>query len=172
MQSQTKNNTIMKRHDLLLPYKVKTVGWVILGMGTLLWAAWWLSGGRCDFSVNSIRSMFGMPRLEVGGYITGLSSFCAETELVSTIARALILLGAYLAGFSRCKDEDEFTEHLRYRALTATVVGLMAAELLVVAFCYGTVYLMTQHILVTVSPMFYVLYFHLLAWRERRRNEE
>ncbi len=163
----------MKRHDLLLPYRFKMAGWVILGVGVLLWVIWLLGGTEWDFSVNTIRALVGMQPIVVDSGIPGLGSrFNAETGLMQTLTSVLIILGAYLAGFSRCKEEDEFTEHLRYRSLTVTVVALMAIELVLTVFCYGFSYLVHQNVLVKLAPMFYVLYFYILVIMERRRNEE
>lgn len=159
----------MKRKDLLLPYRCKIAGWVVLGFGLLLSAAWTISNGNWDFSVNSIRQLLGLPVTETE---IGWDRFTAAAGLMGTLTSVLILIGAYLAGFSRCKDEDEFTEHLRYRALTVTMVGLMAFYLLAEVFCWGLKYLTITALLVRISPLLYVAYFHLLVWRERRKNEE
>lgn len=162
----------MKRHDLLLPYRFKMAGWVILGAGVLLWAIWLLGGTEWDFSINNIRALVGMSPIVADPGIPGLSRFTAETGLMETVTSVLIILGAYLAGFSRCKDEDEFTEHLRYRSLTVMVVALMAIELVLTVFCYGFNYLICQNMLVKLAPMFYVIYFYILVVMERRRDRD
>lgn len=160
----------MKRNDLLLSNRVKNTGWAILGTGVLLWTAWILSNGEWDFSINDIRQLLGMaPREEVS---LDLTRFNVRSGLMQTLTSVLILIGSYLAGFSRCKDEDEFTQHLRYRALTITVIGLMALDLLVQLLLWGLNFLFVQNLLVKVSPIFYVVYFHLTVLRERRLNEE
>lgn len=161
----------MKRKNLLLPYRVKKAGWAILGVGVMLFIAY-IINVDWDFSVNTIRSWLGMVPIEVSGGIPGLSSFNAETGLMNTVTAVLILMGSYLVGFSQCKEEDEYTEHLRYRSLTVTMVALMALELVVMFACWGFAYLVTQNILVKMAPLFYVTYFYILLWTERRKNEE
>lgn len=161
----------MKRHDFLLPYRTKCVGWVILGIGVLLWGAWLIGNGEWDFSINSIRSLLGITTIEADSMASFLA-FSPNTGLMGTVTSVLIILGTYLSGFSRCKEEDEFTQYLRYRALTVTVLGLMTLDLVVVLFCWGLNFLIIRNILVKLSPIFYVFYFHFLSWRERRRNEE
>lgn len=162
----------MKRNDFLLSNRVKNTGWAILGTGVLLWIAWLISNGELDFSINNIRQLLGLAPIDVDGTMADLARFTASSGLVPTITSVLILIGSYLAGFSRCKDEDEFTQYLRYRALTVTVVGLMAINLVVQLLCWGINYLVVRNILVKFSPIFYVVYFHLMVIRERRRNEE
>lgn len=162
----------MKRHVCLLPYRAKCAGWVILGTGVLLWAAWILGNGDWDVSLNNIRSLLGMDTIQVDGDPLGLGGFNAETGLASTCTSVLILIGSILAGFSRCKEEDEFTQYLRYRALSVTILGLMVLDLMVVLFFWGASFLIVQNVLVKLSPIFYVVYFHLLVLRERRRHEE
>lgn len=162
----------MKRNDFLLSNRVKNTGWAILGTGVLLWIAWLISNGELDFSINNIRQLLGLAPIDGDGTMADLARFTASSGLVPTITSVLILIGSYLAGFSRCKDEDEFTQYLRYRALTVTVVGLMAINLVVELLCWGINYLVVRNILVKLSPIFYVVYFHLMVIRERRRNEE
>ncbi len=162
----------MKRNDLLLPNRVKNTGWAILGTGVVLWAVWIISNGEWDFSINDIRRILGMAVPEEEYSLSDLVRFTANSGLVQTITSVLILIGSYLAGFSRCKDEDEFTQYLRYRALTVTVISLMAIDLVVVLCLWGINFLMVRNVLVKLSPIFYVIYFHLMVVRERRRNEE
>lgn len=100
----------MKRNDFLLSNRVKNTGWAILGTGVLLWIAWLISNGELDFSINNIRQLLGLAPIDGDGTMADLAQFTASSGLVPTITSVLILIGSYLAGFSRCKDEDEFTQ--------------------------------------------------------------
>lgn len=156
-----------------MPYTCKKVGWAILGMGILLLAIWSISDSEFDFCLNDIRSLLGMNPIGVKDEgIGNLSGFDANTQLVNTLTSVLILVGSLLVGFSRCRCEDEFTQYLRYRALTVVMMLLLAIHLLVEFFCWGVSYLLIRAFLVKLTPLVYVVYFQLSVLTNRRRNEE
>ncbi len=162
----------MKRNDLLMPYAYKKIGWVLLGMGVLFLMIWLTTDGQFDFSINSIRSLLGMEPIKVENYITGLSGFNAETGMLNTLTTILILIGSLLVGFSRCKNEDEFTQFIRYRAMTIVFIALIAMHLIMEVCFWGFNYLLIRNFAIKVTPIVYILCFYIMVLMERRRNEE
>lgn len=78
----------MNKTGLLFPHKIQYIGWVIFAMVIIV------AIGGCIFNYGS-------------GFYAQLS-FALWT---------LVYLAAFLIGFSREKDEDEFIEALRFKSL-------------------------------------------------------
>lgn len=78
----------MNKTDLLFPHKIQQIGWVIFAMVIIV-----VIGG-CIFNYGS-------------GFYAQLS-FALWT---------LVYLAAFLIGFSKEKDDDEFIEALRFKSL-------------------------------------------------------
>ena len=78
----------MNKTGLLFPHKIQQIGWVIFAMVIIV------AIGGCIFNYRS-------------GFYAQLS-FALWT---------LVYLAAFLIGFSREKDEDEFIEALRFKSL-------------------------------------------------------
>ncbi len=78
----------MNKTDLLFPHKIQQIGWVIFAMVIIV------AIGGCIFNYGS-------------GFYTQLS-FALWT---------LVYLAAFLIGFSKEKDDDEFIEALRFKSL-------------------------------------------------------
>ncbi len=159
----------MKKHNLLLPHSFMVAGWIIASVGvvTFLLAVIF----DIEFSFNDIRVLLGLDKIEVKGMI-GLSRLTADSSLVYTISSIGIIIGSYFAGFSRCREEDEFTQYLRYRALTITMFLLLSSSLVVQIFCWGLNFLVVQNIFSAISPLFYMLLFHITLFLKGGDNEE
>ena len=54
----------MKSTKFLLPSGYKNVGWWIFGITAILIVLHFIFQSQCDFSLNNIRELFGMERLE------------------------------------------------------------------------------------------------------------
>lgn len=160
----------MKKHSLLLPHACKKAGWVVLVLGVLLVTLYEIAGERFDFSFNDVLSLVGLTPIAVESH--SFAGFSADSGLMFTIVLVLLLMGSFLTGFSRCREEDEFTEHLRYRALTVTMFILMGVQLVASLFFWGLDYLVWQSEVVMWAPLFYVVCLHVMLLVERRRDEE
>ncbi len=160
----------MKQNKLLLPHACKSVGWVMLGIGAILLVLWLTLD--FDFSINDIRNMLGMSPLQRAADKSILTNFTVDTVLMNTTLSVLFIIGGLLVGFSRCRQEDEFTEHIRYRALTVTMYILLATALITEIFCWGISAMVVSRVLHMLFPVFYVLYLHITLYVERRRYEE
>lgn len=160
----------MKRNNLLLPYACKSAGWVLLGIGVILTILWLTID--FDFSINDIRELLGLSPIDIPADKPVLICFTADTQLMNRTLSVLFILGGFLAGFSRCRVEDEFTEYIRYRALTITMFILLAVALITELFFWGLKALIISALLHMFFPIFYVLYLHITLYIERKRNEE
>ncbi|MBR6162152.1 MAG: hypothetical protein IKQ75_09870, partial [Bacteroidales bacterium] len=58
----------MKNTKFLLPGGYKKVGWWIFGITVVLIILHFIFQSQCDFSLNNIRELFGMERLERKGW--------------------------------------------------------------------------------------------------------
>ncbi len=155
-----------------MPHACKSVGWVVLGVGILLMVIWIVSDSNFDFTINDIRRLLGLAAIATPADVPGLTNFTADSGLLNTTVSVLIIVGGYLVGFSLCKEEDEFTEHIRYRALTVTMFILLGVGLITEIFCWGWRSLIVRNMLHMFFPVFYVLYLQITLYVERRRNEE
>ena len=159
----------MKHSKLLLPHAFKPVGIVLFIISTILLIGY----GFFDFqfSWNDIRQFFGLDRLE--DTVSTLGSFSVEADLCYSVAGILAVLGGMMIGFSRCKNEDEFIEQIRYETLIITMYISGIAIVLILIFAWGLHFLVAASAFIYFSIVFFLIYFHVkVALLQRKGSYE
>ena len=159
----------MKHSKLLLPHVFKPVGIVLFIISTILLIGY----GFFDFhfSWNDILQLFGLDRVE--STARSLGDFGAGDDLCYAVAGVLVVLGGLMTGFSRCKDEDEFIEQIRYEALITTMYISGISTILILIFAWGLQFLAVASIFIYFSIVFFLIYFHIrVALLQRKGSYE
>lgn len=120
----------------LLPNRYKKWGWVLMTIGLGL-------GIYGLFSSSELGLLFQVPSF----FHTGILSTdfvwvkWVENDLTDELITCCIIIGGLLIGFSKERDEDEYTALLRLKALTWAVVANYSVLLLATAIIYDFMYL-------------------------------
>jgi hypothetical protein len=100
---------------LLLPYRYKKIGWIVLIPATILGIYVISKGFSANLLETKVISFFSTP-LTLNKHNNAPFSII-YVDVTNTIAGILFLLGSIFVGFSKEKKEDEFIEKLRLSSL-------------------------------------------------------
>jgi len=140
------------KSQLLLPYRYKRIGWIILipclVLGLLKWAI-----------INDHQTLT---------YVVNIYYKNVFFDIVTTVLVAGILAGALLVVFSKEKQEDEFIEKLRLSSFGWAIL----INYLILFFCnllfYGWSFLNIIAVNMFTTLLFYIIRFNYLLIRSKR----
>ena len=146
----------MLMNHLLLPYKFKWVGTVLvcLGIVGLVFYIWF--DFRLILPVLAVVSSF----LETKTFIIIQTNVADELILVSFLAGFFFLI------FSKEKSETVYMDQLRGRAFSKAVVANMVLLLFSILFVYGNGFLAIIMLNLFSVFIFYLIFFYFLKRKE------
>ncbi len=157
----------MKNTKFLLPGGYKKVGWWIFGITVVLIILHFIFQSQCDFSLNNIRELFGMERLERKGWQLS-SSFGPNDDLLLTFIGFLLIVAGIFIGFSRNKEDDEFIEQLRYESLILSLYINSGIVMLCLIFVWGLPFLWVMMINIFSILYVFIICFYLRLYLNKR----
>lgn len=145
-------------HELLLPNRFKTIGWLILIPATI--AGIFLS--FTDFENNWFHAkVFAVLSDEAFGLSHPFSFI--HVNITNTIVGALFIVGVLLVGFSKEKKEDEYIAKLRLSSLLWAILVNYILLLVAFLFIYGTAFFTVMiYNMFTVMIIFIVRFNYIL----------
>jgi len=150
----------MLMNHLLLPYKFKWVGTVLvcLGMVGLVFYIWF--DFRLILPVLAVVSSF----LETKTFIILQTNVADELILLSFLAGFFFLI------FSKEKTETVYLDQLRARAFSKAVVANMVLLLFSILFVYGNGFLAIILLNLFSVFIFYLIFFYFLKRKELKKG--
>jgi len=150
----------MLMNHLLLPYKFKWVGTVLvcLGMVGLVFYIWF--DFRLILPVLAVVSSF----LETKTFIILQTNVADELILLSFLAGFFFLI------FSKEKTETVYLDQLRARAFSKAVVANMVLLLFSILFVYGNGFLAIILLNLFSGFIFYLIFFYFLKRKELKKG--
>ncbi len=161
----------MKNTRFLLPNGYKKAGWWIFGITIVLTIFRFTFQDQCDFSMNNIRELFGMERLEGNGDLFSSllsSSFGPNDDLLLTFIGILFVVAGIFIGFSRNKEDDEFIEQLRYESLILSLYINSGIVLLCLIFVWGFPFLWVMMLNIFSTLYVFILCFYIRLYHNKR----
>lgn len=140
------------KSQLLLPYRYKKIGWIILVPALVLGLLkWWL--------INDHETLT---------YVVNIYYKNVFFDIMTTVLVAAILAGALLVVFSKEKQEDEYVQNLRLSSFGWAIL----INYLILFFCnlvfYGWVFLNIIAVNMFTTLLFYIIRFNYLVTRSKR----
>lgn len=155
-------------NKLLLPNRLKTIGWILLIPATILGIILTIT----DFDANWINAkVFAF----FSGEFMGKSQTFTfiKTNITSTVIGVLFIIGAVLVGFSREKKEDEYIANLRLTSLLWAVWVSYMLLFLAFIFVYGTAFFSVMiYNMFTVLIIFIVRFNYILYKNSKSVSDE
>ncbi len=149
--------------SLLLPNKVKKIGWIILVPASIVGAALIVSG----FDTLQLNAkVFALYHSEIFGKSHFLTFI--DTNIVNTLVGVLFLIGALLVAFSKEKYEDEFISNLRQSSLLWAVLVNYVLLLVAFVFIYGTAFLNVMVYNMFTVLIFFIARFNYVLYRNAK----
>ena len=144
----------------LLPYSYKLWGWFILVPSIIVGLVCLFSG---DISYN-----VSLPVLYNSGFMDE-SGFFAKTyvDVVANGVGLLIIIGAVLVGFSQEKEEDEYLQQLRLRAVFWSLLISYTIFFVLMLTVYGILFFNLMILLLYLPILLYILLFNYYLHYEK-----
>ena len=161
----------MKNTKFLLPSGYKRAGWWIFSITVVLIILHFIFQSQCDFSLNNIRELFGMERLDGNGDLfSGFlsSSFGPNDDLLLTFIGILLIVAGIFIGFSRNKEDDEFIEQLRYESLILSLYINSGIVLLCLILVWGLPFLWVMMINIFSILYVFIICFYLRLYLNKQ----
>jgi hypothetical protein len=148
-------------NHLLLPYKYKWIGAVLISLGLIgLFCYIWF-----DFNVN-------LPVFAIhSSYMETKVFAMIRTNIADEIIILSLLAGFFFVAFSREKTENESVSQLRAEAFSKSVVANIILLAFSTLFVYGNGFLMI--LLINIySPFIFYLIFFLILKRKKSNSKQ
>ncbi len=151
----------------LLPHRYKIIGWVIFGIAILM---------AIGTNFMDIHYEIKLPVVYNSGYIlgnepTGFFKQC-NVNILENIIPILTIIGLLLIGFSEEKEEDEYFNHLRLKAVFWSMKVSYIIFLLLFICVFGFDFLHIMLIMAFFPLLLYVLRLTYLLYKNRLQNEK
>lgn len=144
---------------LLLPYRYKKIGWIILIPATIMGIILIIGDFESEWLTTKVFVMFS------DEILAGKKSFSfITTNITNTLVGTLFLVGALLTAFSRERQEDEYIEKQRLSSLLWAVWVNYLLLLISFIFIYGMAFLqvmiynMFTVLIIFIARFNYILY--------------
>lgn len=152
----------------LFPHKFKKIGWILLAIAITFELAtniWGLIGFLTNVTVFSIYDS-GIPLQDpsIGSPVLDFKKDDIHFELFLL----LLVVGCIFIGFSRLKNEDEFTFNLRLESLIWSFYVMFILLLISIVFIYGIIFLSIQFYGLFAFLVLYILRFHFVLFKANK----
>lgn len=158
----------------LFSQKFNKIGWILLILAILFQLSINIFGSFKVLEEVPVFSIYDsgiiLQSYEVENPIFGFK----KNNIHDEIFILLFVSGCLLIGFSKLKNEDEFTFNLRLKSLIWSVYFVFVTFLLTVIFIYGHFFLYIQFFSLIAFLVIYILRFYYLLLKSRKFivNEE
>ena len=148
---------------LLLPNKVKKIGWALLIPATVLGIVTMSTG----FEWLTIETW--VPALISDEFIGPTKYFSLlKTNIANTLIGVLFIVGALLVSFSKEKNEDEFISSIRQSSLLWAVLVNYILLAFAFLFIYGMVFFQVMVYNMFTILIIYIVRFNYVLYRNNR----
>jgi hypothetical protein len=150
------------RQNLLLPYRFKTAGWILLIPSLII-------GIALNFVLPYFLENY---EYKEGASLSSILDFVYEWG--NTIIITCLVIGVLFTAYSREKIEDELTSQIRLNSLMLALYIYSAVVILITLFVYDFDYVMYMTYSVLGFMLLFLAIFRLQLWRLRKEgsNEE
>lgn len=149
----------------LLGHQYKKYGWMLLGLGVILWMGQILNGGDLSFLNTRFFTLINSGFLSESAHLS-----VNNVNLGNTLIGVLNIAGGLIIAFSKEKEEDEYINQLRLSSFQWAVLINYTILLVVFLGVFGLDFL---YVLVgnmfTVLALF-IIRFHYLLYRIRHEK--
>lgn len=152
--------------NYLLPTKLKSIGWLLLGLGLVFGILILSNGYEVDRLTFEITALYSDPIVGQSGFFNSESN-----SLFDELTCLLIIVGGILVAFSKEKVEDEFISKLRRDSLVWALIVNYSILVLATIFVYGMTFF---HVLVfnMFTPLlFFIIRFNFLKLKSQSDEE-
>ncbi len=163
---------------LLLPNKYKKIGWMIFIPGLIFGLLLIFKVFEFNDSIFKIK-VFQIIGKEFGFFVApgeGGRIFFSfrENNIIDEILALFIIVGGFLVGFSKEKDEDEFIAHTRLESLLWSIYINYGFLLLSILFIYGEDFIYVWDIAMFSTLIIFIFRFNFILYKNSRMksNEE
>ena len=155
----------MTESKMLLPYRWKKIGWLLLIPFFVLGLFYLVSGD--DFTFNFAHLHFGANTFFSGGnWLFSLTNNDFTDEIISIG----LIVGILLTAFSKEKVEDEWVARTRLDAMLWAVYLNTILLLLSIIFLYGDYFWQVMILNLFTAPLFFLLRFRYVLWQSEKEN--
>ncbi len=155
---------------LLLPYRFKRIGWILLIPSTILGIMYLFFNYELGFlRVNAFAIYSGSSFM---GSSPGILKF-VHNNFTDEVAAVLFIIGAIFVAFSREKQEDEFIAKTRLESLVWATYANYAILIFCFLFFYdfGFLYVMILN-MVTILIFFIIRFYYILHMSKKSLGHE
>ena len=153
---------------LLLPHKLKLVGWCLLVPATILGVLLTFIDFQADWFEAKVFTLLHDEVLGKTRYFTFIT-----TDITNTVIGVVFIIGALFVGFSKEKREDEFLAELRLSSLLWAVWVNYILLLLAFLFVYGLAFLNVMvYNMFTILIIFIVRFNYILYKNSKTVSDE
>lgn len=152
----------------LFPHKFMNIGWLLIALAVVFELYTKLFGSIGFLTNVAVFSIYdsGIP-LQNPSTISPIMSFKRD-DIHFEIFLILILLGCMFIGFSKLKNEDEFTFSLRLKSLIWSFYIIFSLMVTSVIFIYGIAFLSIQFFGLFAFLILYILKFHFVLYKAKK----
>jgi hypothetical protein len=149
----------------LLPYKYKYLGVTCLTLGSIL--AYFV------IHLNYKPDLLDIPVFAIySSYINKVIFGITQTNIADELAIILLLAGIILLGITRRKNEQDYYQTLRIKALVISVFTNLALMILATLTIFGLGYLTFLVINLFTQVIFYLIFFEILVFVELKKSNK
>ncbi|WP_295936775.1 hypothetical protein [uncultured Alistipes sp.] len=146
------------KQNILLPHRLKKLGWVILVPSLLL--------GIARLTFLDPNALFGWLGLE--GQTAKFAVTSPAEQWVNTIIILGLVVGVMLVACSRERIEDEMTSQIRLRSLMSALYVYFIAVILITLFVYDISYILWMTYAMFGFTLVFLAIFQWQLWRVRK----
>jgi len=147
---------------LLLPRKLKNIGWIIVAL-TLPLGIWILWSGY-EFGWVNVKFYILFPS---SLYKTISRSQFLTVNLTRTIVGVLFIIGSLMVGFSKEKIEDEYIASIRMNALVWAVFVNYSSLIVAFVFIYDLSFINVMVYNMFTVLLLFIIRFHYLLLKNK-----
>lgn len=144
----------------LLPNSYKRWGWLIL-IPSMIVGLVCLFNGKISYEVE-------LPVLYNSGFMDDPGFFVkTHVDVVTNGVGLLVIIGAVLVGFSREKEEDEYLQQLRLRAVFWSLIVSYTIFFVLMLTVFGLQFFNLMIILLYFPILIYIFLFNFYLYNEK-----
>ncbi len=154
--------------NYLLPNKFKKPGWVLLMLGLAAGFFIYHFSYQPDFLERSVLSIY---EYDYDDNTRKIKFSILENNIADEIAMVMVLLGAFLVGFTKEKQEDEFIYKLRTDSLVWAIILNSVILMFAIIFVYDFSFIDMMVYNMFTPLLFFVARFNFMKFKMRSHEE-
>ena len=154
------------KSNFLFPNHFKNVGWVLLGIGILAYAASFIIGQEPAFLNAKMFSIYSHGFMDKPRFF-----MLIEDNVFMELIGVLSIVGALLVAFSKERFEDEFIAKIRLESLVWAVFFNYFVLLFCMIFIYGMDFLIIMQFNMLTILLFFIARFNYSLHKSKLKQE-